>query len=361
MNTSLDTRQSVLIEAMRFPLIVLVLLEHSVATNLAPMRRSLDGANVFHFTTELISHHLCSIAVCWFFVFSGFLFFRTLKDGQAGPAWFADKWKRRAHSLLFPYLFWNLFNVGAVLLVTTLFRKFGIPFSNDPLYSVERGPLFWFVTGPIDFPLWYVRDLIVMTVLTPLFWFLCKKAPKLSLALLAVIYIASYKTGGTLLEASAFFGVGAWMGIHRVNMLEICRSVRFPAAFLAVVLALLATSLYGDDLHQLFRLLFFPFGMITFMNICDRLIDCPRTRRDMLILSQTVFFVYAAHEIFILGWVKGALIRVFGATLPSRWLVYFAAPMLTLAICLALFRIFKRLTPHVLAFACGWRKRFNKV
>ena len=81
----------------------------------------------------------------------------------------------------------------------------------------------------------------------------------------------------------------------------------------------------------------------------------------MLILSQTVFFVYAAHEIFILGWVKGALLRVFGATLPSRWLVYFAAPMLTLAICLALFRIFKRLTPHVLAFACGWRKRFNNV
>lgn len=361
MNTSLDTRQSVLIEAMRFPLIVLVLLEHSVAKNLAPMRRSLDSANVFHFTTELISHHLCSIAVCWFFVFSGFLFFRSVKDGQVNGAWFADKWKRRAHSLLFPYLFWNLFNILAILLVTAAFRKIGIPFSTDPLYSVERGPLFWFVTGPVDFPLWFVRDLIVMTLLTPLYWVLISKAPKASLALLAVVYLVSYLTGGTLLQAFAFFGVGAWMGIRRTNMLAICRSIRFPAAFLALVLAFLATSLYGDHLHQLFRLLFFPFGMITFMNICDRLINRPKTRRNMLVLSQTVFFVYAAHEIYILGWVKGFLARVFGATLPARWLIYFAAPALTLVICLMLFWIFKRLTPHVLAFACGWRKRFNNV
>lgn len=357
----LNTRQSVLIEAMRFPLIVLVLLEHSVAKNLAPMRRSLDSANVFHFTTELISHHLCSIAVCWFFVFSGFLFFRSVKDGQVNGAWFADKWKRRAHSLLFPYLFWNLFNILAILLVTAAFRKIGIPFSTDPLYSVERGPLFWFVTGPVDFPLWFVRDLIVMTLLTPLYWFLCTKAPRFTLVLLAVVYLVSYLTGGTLLQAFAFFGAGAWMGIRRTNMLAICRSIRFPAAFLALVLAFLATSLYGDDLHQLFRLLFFPFGMITFMNICDRLINRPKTRRNMLVLSQTVFFVYAAHEIYILGWVKGFLVRVFGATLPARWLIYFAAPALTLVICLMLFWIFKRLTPHVLAFACGWRKRFNNV
>lgn len=361
MPTSLDTRQSVLIEAMRFPLIVLVLLEHSVATDQAPMQWSLDGANVFHFTTELISHHLCSIAVCWFFVFSGFLFFRSMKDRQPDGAWFADKWKRRAHSLFFPYLFWNLFNVGAVLLVTALFSRVGIPFSRDPLYSVERGPLYWFVTGPIDFPLWFVRDLIVMTVLTPLYWFLFKKLGRLSLVLLGVLYLASYWTGGTLLQAFAFFGIGAWMSIRRINMLEICRRFRVPAAFLALALALVATGLYGKDLHQLLRLLFFPFGMITFMNLCDRLINRPRARRDMLILSQTVFFVYAAHEIFILGWVKGFLLRIFGTALPSRWLIYFAAPLLTLFICLALFWIFKRLTPHILTFACGWRKRFNKV
>ena len=116
--SELDARQSELIKAMRFPLIVLVLFEHSVGADLAPMRRSLDGANIFHFTTELISRHFCSIAVCWFFVLSGFLFFRNLKEGEAGKGWFVDKWKRRTHTLLIPHLFWNLFYVLVILAVS---------------------------------------------------------------------------------------------------------------------------------------------------------------------------------------------------------------------------------------------------
>ena len=54
MTSGLDTRQSELIRAMRFPLIVLVLFEHSVGADLAPMRWSLDGPNIFHFTIKII-------------------------------------------------------------------------------------------------------------------------------------------------------------------------------------------------------------------------------------------------------------------------------------------------------------------
>lgn len=362
MTSGLDTRQSELIRAMRFPLIVLVLFEHSVGADLAPMRRSLDGPNVFHFTTELISRHFCSIAVCWFFVFSGFLFFRNLQEEKVGHGWFVDKWKTRAHTLLIPHLFWNLFYVLVILGVTWLFRTLGVAFSEDPMDGVLRGPLYWFVTGPLDYPLWYLRDLIAATALAPVLYFVIKKIPAgASLFLLVAMYLCSYFAKGTLLATVAFFGTGAWLGIRRANIADLCRRVRYPAALLALALALLATSMYGHASHQLFRLLFFPFGMITFMNLCELLMRSPRMKNLMLRLSETVFFIYAAHEIYILGWTKGLCLRLFGAQLPSRWLTYFLVPVVVLAICLALFYFFKKVAPKALAFACGWRVQHKKA
>ena len=52
----LTDRQSVLITAMRFPLIILVLYEHSVFPYGAPMQWSFNSANIFHFFTEMFSH-----------------------------------------------------------------------------------------------------------------------------------------------------------------------------------------------------------------------------------------------------------------------------------------------------------------
>ena len=361
MTSGLDTRQSELIRAMRFPLIILVLFEHSVGADMAPMRWSLDGPNVFHFTTELISRHFCSIAVCWFFVFSGFLFFRNLREEEVGHGWFIDKWKTRAHTLLIPHLFWNLFYVLVILAVTWLFRSLGVAFSEDPMDGVRRGPWFWFVAGPIDYPLWYLRDLIVVTVLAPVYYLVFKKIPRVSLFLLATVYLCSYFVKGTLTPTIAFFGIGAWMGINRTNILDFCRRARYPAALLALALALLATSMYGHSSHQLFRLLFFPAGMITFMNLCDLLIRRPGMKNLMLRLSETVFFIYAAHEIYILGWTKGLCLRLFGAQLPSRWLTYFLVPVVVLAICLILFYLIKKVAPKALAFACGWRVQHKKA
>lgn len=200
-----------------------------------------------------------------------------------------------------------------------------------------------------------------MTLLAPLFYFACRKAPGVSLFVLTALYIASFFVKGTLLLAIPFFGIGAWMGIHHTDIPGLCRKVRYPAAVLTVVLAILATCMYGHASHQLFRLLFFPVGMITFLNVCNRLIRRPRTKDLLLRLSETVFFIYAAHEIYILGWVKGLFLRLCGAQLPSRWLTYFAVPVVVLLICLALFYALKKVTPRTLAFACGGRIQNKKA
>lgn len=356
-NNELKDRQSELIKTMRFPLILLVLYEHSVRVYNAPINLSMDSANLFHFFTEMISHFLCPIAVAWFFFFSGFLFYHNLEDGQFSKSWVLGKYNRRVHSVLLPHLFWNLLNVVIVLLVTWLFNRVGITINSDQMVGVRRGPLFWFITGPIDFPLWYLRDLFIMSVLAPAFYYPIKKWPWVSLAIILILYLTSFKIKFFLFPTFSLFGMGVWMSIRKDNILALCRMLKYPAAAIAFFLLPTATFFHGSeyDYDTFFRLLFIPSGMITFMNICDKLYEFNGYRSLMLRLTETVFFIYAAHEIYILGWTKGLFLRIFGETLAANWISYLFVPVVTLTICLALFYLLKRVMPKTLSFACGWR------
>lgn len=361
----LKNRQSELIKTMRFPLIVLVLFEHSVRDYNAPMQWSLNGPNVFHFITEMISHFFCPIAVCWFFFFSGFLFYHNLEENQFGWKWSTQKWYRRVHSVLIPHLFWNLLTVVMVLLVTWLFHLLHINITSDQMDGVRRGPLYWFITGPVDYPLWYLRDLFVMSLLAPIFYWPTRKWPWATMTVLLVLYITSWKIKFFLFPTFSLFGIGAWFSIRNDNLIELCRRVKYPALILFIPLILVATAFYNNKgLDNFFRLLFFPFGMVTFMNICDKLYELPNYRKLMLRLTETVFFIYAAHEIYILGWTKGMFLRVFGQTLTAKWISFFFVPIVTGAVCLGLFYLIKHIMPKMLSFACGWRtvhkETFNK-
>ena len=340
------------INASRFPLIVLVLFQHSVVGDSSPMRWSLDGNNVYHFITELISHHICSIAVPCFFVFSGFLFFHN-----AGTAidstWVKNKWKRRVKTLLIPYLLWNLFNIAAILSVTAVFHGLGIPITSNQMTVVEKGPLFWFITGPVNFPLWYLRDLVVLSLLAPFLYYPVKNAPRFSLFLLALVYSAS--AIWNFYPSLPFFGIGCWVALRKQDLLHFCRTTKHLALILSCVFLVLATGYWGQEVHPYLWLVFAPFGMITFMNFNAALMENIRTKNLLLKHSETVFFIYAAHEIYILGWSKGLLLRIFGHGLAGHWICYFTAPVLTLLLCLALFYLLKKLAPKLLVFSCGGR------
>lgn len=351
-----EARQSEMIRAMRFPLIVLVLYAHSIRPEGLPMYWNTDGESIFRIVTELFSHYIGGLALCWFFFLSGFLFFYNLQDGQYGKEWVTRKWRRRLRSVLIPYVVWNLIMVLAVILVSTLFQWVGISYSQDPVVALRRGWVYWFITGPIDFPLWYLRDLVVLSLLAPLFYYPVKKCPWITMAVLLGLYLATFLGLKFFLFPSfTFFGIGAWMSIRKDNLIELCYRYRMPAAILSVFLLAGTLMHYNLDLDNNFFLLFAPFGMVTFFNICYSWYKCPRIRKGLLGLTETVFFIYAAHEIYILGWTKGLFVRVLGDALWAQWVSYLLVPVVTLFVCLLLFYALKRFAPRTLAFLCGFR------
>ena len=351
---SLDDRQSALIRAMRFPLICLVVFAHSAGSFAPPtLRWSLEGENVFHFVAEMLSRHLCSIGTCWFFVFSGYLFFRYLQDGDFGLPWVLAKWKKRVRSLLVPYLVWNALAVLAVWFVGAVYSRIpSLPAQGD---TIPMNPLYWFFTGPADFPLWFMRDLMLLSLVAPAAHLLFRKYPLLSLVLLFMLYLSPWNPAIPTMRSIFFFGAGVWLGTQKTNMLSLCRTVKIPAAVLSVILLLAATSQVGRASHTLLLRLFYPFGMISFMNACDLFLNSQERFDKLERLSGSVFFIYAAHEIYILGWTKGLLLRLFGESMPAVWLRYFLVPVVVTMVCLALYFLLNWLIPQTMAFICGGR------
>lgn len=357
----LDNRQSRLIRTMRFPLIVLVLFEHSLGFEQAPMHWPLERVDAFPFFSEMISHHLAPLAVCLFFVFSGYLFFHNLSTGDFGWDWIGRKWKSRTRTLLIPYLLWNGLDILSIVLVSKVFALAGVPIHADGVEKLGWGPLYWFVTGPADFPLWYLRDLIIMSLLAPLLYLCIRKAPYPTLIVLVVLYLPMIRIPFLSYRALFFFGMGAWLSIRKINILSLCRRIRIPAAILAGVLILVATAFTGHPSHEWPLRLFFPFGMITLFNLFDGMMDNARFEQRMARLSSTVFFIYAVHEIYILGWTKGLLLRLMGESALAVLFRYLLVPFIVLIICLFLYKVLSKTIPGALAFACGGRtKTYDK-
>ncbi len=250
---------------------------------------------------------------------------------------------------------WNLLVVAIFIVKWHSFQRIGIPQSSEDIEAVRQGPWFWLVTGPIDFPLWYMRSLIVMTILAPLVWMLAAKSRIVFPIAMTLLYLSPLEVPFVLMHSVYFFSIGAWLGLHKINILSFSRRIKTPVSILAALTLIVATLRTGYADHTFWLRLFYPFGMITFMNICDRLIDNDNRKIRLTRLSAAVFIDSATPEIYILGWTKGLFVRIFGETLPGTWIKYIFVPIVVLAICLALYRLLNLLMPRTLAFLCGGR------
>ena len=352
---NLEERQSVLIKAMRFPLICMVVFVHSPGTfPTQTVEWSLDGWNIYHFVSEMISGLMFSIATCWFFTFRGYLFFRNLSEGEFSFQWVTRKGKKRIRSLLIPYLIWNALAVIASFIVNGLFSLIHLETSSGNPEPITFDPLYWFVTGPADFPLWFLRDLIIVTLLLPIAYPLIKRCKWVFIGVLVAAYLSPLAPTIPSMRSFFFVMIGAWLGTYKINLISLCQKAKVLAAFAALILLIAATSQIGKPTHTFLLNLFHPFGMIVFLNICDTVISNNKAKDLLCSLSSSVFFIYAVHEIYILGWTKGLCLRLFGSSLAATWIRYW---LLVLTFCLGLYYMLNRLMPRTLTLICGGRSK----
>lgn len=98
-------RSSHIINSLRFPLTILVLFSHCVLVReFRPVPFSLDGDTLF-LAIDSLTRSIGAVVVAWFSLISGFFFFKT-RNFEFST--YTRALTSRIHSLLIPYLLWNI-------------------------------------------------------------------------------------------------------------------------------------------------------------------------------------------------------------------------------------------------------------
>ncbi|WP_166332748.1 acyltransferase family protein [Sphingobacterium chungjuense] len=353
---SLDQRQSEVIDFLRFPLIVLVVYVHMLPFQQQPISSELKIYNAYVIISELISHHIGRIAVPAFFLFSGYFFF--LKISSWNTKVYTDRLKNRYRTLLIPYISWSLIMIAAIVLKNYAFVSSGLPF-NDGYQQVTQLSIYEMLWGmPINYPLWYVRDLIVMVVLTPLFYYFFRFLKFWGLLLLLCFYLSLFESGLPGLSSTAifFFGAGAYFGLSKQNMLQL--SLRYETVTLCLTIITLGIATYYTAMPQneWWIRLFAISAASSLLAIGNKMLELNRLRKLVLLYAEAAFFIYVSHIIYILGWFKGALQKSL-SFMPDIWLIigYFLMPLTCISLIIMIYYIVKKFLPKTLIFVTGNR------
>lgn len=175
---------SSIIRAIRFPLAILVVMLHSgIAVTewqyhiiAAPTAK----VDIYMYMYIAVCETLCRVAVPLFFFISGYLFF----SGMDKWSWvkYKEKMSKRIQTLLVPYLIWVTLFV-LLCLAKNYLQHHSIS-SILEYINVRNGLLMWlngvttesgvdilgkptYQSFPLLYPMWYIRDLFAMTIITP--------------------------------------------------------------------------------------------------------------------------------------------------------------------------------------------------
>lgn len=348
--------QSQVVELLRFPLIVLVVFVHMLPFEQKKLYPNLEINNVYNIITEVISHYLGRLPVPCFFLFSGYFFFYKITDWNTNI--YASQLKKRIKSLLIPYLSWNIIYVAVIYLKNFIFLALGQHFDESYQELCRLSLYDIFVRLPINYPLWYLRDLIVMTILTPLFYYYFKYTKVVGLLLILIIYLCAFESGVPGLSTTAifYFGLGAFMGQFKYNMLNFAISYGKTALILAIIALGITTYYTASEINEYWVRVFLIFGIIVVLFVGYQCTKYTSLKNKLISLAPTVFFIYGLHLIYILGWFKGGLAKSFLAS--SAWgilLGYIVIPPLCIGLILILYGLMKRFLPKTLNIITGNR------
>ncbi len=360
--------QSQTIDILRIICAGMVLVIHSFAISKEPWNTS-----VYDSIRIILTQGICRTAVPCFFFISGFLFFSSLSE------WNWDIWrgkmKRRVHTLLIPFISW-----GVLMVLYRLFQYWILyhDFAHLREFLSVRG---WILTlwndarfdgfstvdparaYPLNYPLWFIRDLILITCITPLIYWFLKRTRLWGLLGLSVFYLTNIwiPLEGFNIEGLFFFSAGALLQMNGYNLILLFSSRKKLFLSLSVVFLFFMFFTFGnhETAHLIFRRLYSVFSVPASFLVVSSLLEIKILQPNAL-LSESSFIIYSAQAIFI------GIFGLFAETVlkGSSSLVLLSrcvfVQVMTFLALVFLYWIMKRYLPRTAAFLTGRSAVSNK-
>ena len=279
-----------------------------------------------------------------FFFLSGFLFYKSF-----APAQYPDKMKNRMHTLIIPYLAWNIFWMMVMAIIEVL------PAVSTHINSMTRFTLnvdsvfrgvFLCLYNP---SFWFMAQIILYAFASPMLYYMLKNryAGGVLILILFIIYACNQKVPVIRMDGFTWYVMGAYLAMHCFEIINY--QVSKEKAIAAFAILIMSAVIYD----------FIP--KITAVN-------CIFTAIQLVFLWDTIdlmknvnvkwwtkihFYIYGLHQITQL-----CINRVICMVLPKSQFVlinFFGGAFLTVVVCIVSAYILKRWMKPIWAIANGGR------
>lgn len=288
---------SPVISNLRFPLALMVVYIHSFGFGECDLSDlnilHLSSYDIYNIVRTLISRVICQIAVPLFFFFSGYLFFLKLETWNWET--YKTKISKRFFTLLIPYIIWNTirFFSNSYFSDTSLSDFSLTSFWHDG-YVDAGGYTNWFgtvisISHPIHVAFWFIRDLIVLVLLSPAIYYILRKAGTLFVIFLLFCFLSSIwpTFPGQSIRSVFFFTFGAFICIRKIDLISYLGKKRVFIYGITFTTCFVVTFLGGGkrSLRIYFSNLCFD-GMWYYYLIEQQL----QTRKTNMFIFRTMLF-----------------------------------------------------------------------
>ena len=357
--------QSKTISFIRFPLIVLIVYIHNQGMGTPLGEVSISWANfsdidAYNLLRLVITEVIARAAVPAFFILSGYLFFFG-KTSFSRETWLKAL-KKRFWTLFVPFVLWNIIaaclariaNTSINLNVVSIFLNNCNPSGWTDFFGKQHN--FYF---PLNVPLWYIRDLIILCIVSPLIFCSIKYVPKVFGVFLFFLAVTGYNFdfAGINYNSLVFFGIGAYFGIYQINILSFGQRYKLPFLISTIVLGVL--FVYLRSVRGTLFWINYPFFICFFFSLLV-LIATNLGRGSIRLhplLVKSVFFVFALHNMPYFMALPLPWLKIF----PSSTLVFVCAylltPIIKISLCLLLYIILDKVSPKINGLLSGNRSK----
>lgn len=321
------------IKVLSFLCTVMVVFRHGL--NLNAFGLDSYGPSYVAFIENGVSK-LTEVAVPYFFMVSGYFFFRYTYYGKGE---YSAMLRKKGRTLFIPFLFWNIVGIIPLMLMGQfVFEEYSWRYLLQLLNSNWNGVL------------WYVRDIMTFMLLVPLYaWIFVLNNRWLYLAVFVLLFMnwLPVDCGWMSTEGMFFFFLG---GLLLKN--DVLLSKRMPVGVLALIGIMWIISCF-----------FFPFywpihryntllGLVIIWQLFHYI---PQKYTSwMLSMSAYSFFIYVVHAFIVRGMKVGVAHCFFGNEVAALF-SYIMLPLLTVGVALYAGKVLNKYLPTFFSIVMGGR------
>lgn len=357
MNKKINKELSETISFLRFPIIILVVILHTYTTT----RGLIDGNNSILYThlSYIMSLTFGEMGVPMFFFISGILFFTNF---EYSTNCYINKCKSRIKTLVIPYFIWNTFIIICYWILQNI--QYTKSFFNTTNLLIDKYTITDFIRAywdngnwdngngvPILQPYWYIRNLIILCIISPVIAYIIKHLKWFPIIPL-IIWVIS-KDLALSYSSLAFFSLGGIISIHDFNIISTLKkwhryinSIFIFSFITTYIIHFYYPNNYEPYLHRITLILGIPFIFNIAYNIKEKI-----HIKETLVNSS--FIIYTIHLPIMLA-IRKIEYHIFKTqTEFSNVFLYIIAIIITLYICIIFYMLMNTYCKRLLKIITG--------